>query len=109
MLCGSMTERLRDRPLEREFITEAGRTLWYDPDHLADHAQARADETGSSVRVGPDWLAEALEEAADFANYVAWDLEQHFDAEGREELLTALGELGSAYERVRRVRGFRRA
>jgi hypothetical protein len=100
--------RPRDRALERTFLTEACRGQWFDPEPLITHAQNRADLWGETVRVGPDWLFEALEEAPDFCNYLVWDLEENFVGEGREELLAAISEVASAYERVRRVREHRK-
>ena len=101
--------RARDSDLERMTGHEACRAAWYDEQPFIDHAQARANKAGWRLRTGVDWLAEALEEGADFLNYVTWDLDDHFDGEGREDLMVAIAELGSAYERVRRVREFRRA
>lgn len=103
-----MTERPRNKTFEREVILEACRGSWFDPMDVIEHAQARADNMGNRVRVGPRWLLEAMEEIPDFNNYVGWDLEENFDAEDREQLMLAISEASSAYERVRRVRARRR-
>lgn len=105
--CGAQMFRGRDPELERMFIEEAC-TSRTEPSMLIELMRSRADAYGPRLRVGPDWLAEALDEAPDFCNYLVWDLEEHFDAEDREELLLAIGEVATAFERVATVRARRR-
>lgn len=103
--------RARDEDFERLVIEEAC-VGHVDPEALLQHAHRRAahPEQGDRhrVRVGVDWLAEALAEGADWANYLCWDLEDHFDAGERDEITAAIAEVASAYERVRGVRDRRR-
>jgi hypothetical protein len=102
--------RARCVPFEVQIVDEAAHGHAR-PDALIDHAQARANNAGPMLRVGVDWLAEALEEAADFSNYLGWDLEERFGDDDasvdRNDLLWAIGLVVEAYEIVRRVREHR--
>lgn len=99
MKCGAIlppATRERNPELERELVGFACRGVC-DPEPLLDHMQGRSGFS-STVRLGPDWLLEGREEAADFSNYLVWWLEanpEHPEFERKLRALTLVAEAHS--------------
>jgi hypothetical protein len=104
--------RPRNPELEREYVEHAcaGRVI---PAALIADMQGRAVSASSeyvrdpmTVRLGVDHLASALEEPPDAVNRLTWFLEENAeleDFEARQQLMDAIADLTSAYERIRWV------
>ena len=94
---------------EEDSITSAARILGFDGVELAALARVRANVGGPNVQDrNLSW--EAMEELADAANYIPWEISrlQERNVEDTEEALgnlsRALAHVGAAFEHLRRYR-----
>lgn len=108
--CGARlpgTTRPRDRDFERQAIEHAAKGVC-ESERIFRFCQARASRPtstpdGDSIRLGIDWLREAKEEAADFANYAVWWLQTNFEHRDRHQVERALSSVLLAFDCLTRV------
>lgn len=97
------TTRLRNREFEQQTVEYAAKGLC-DPEMLLKASQRRSEGwSGTTLRVGVDWLREFREEAADGANYLVWWLEEHLEHPDRQFAEQALRYLLLAFDEASRV------
>ena len=101
---------LRSLDLEETIIREGCRG-YVDPDRLITHAHTRARclageyvQDWRHIRPGRTRPREAMEEAADGINHLAFHIQEHPEDEANPEYLRAIRHFAFAYELVRKAR-----
>jgi hypothetical protein len=99
----------RNPDVERDLLEQACRGR-VDPGPILEAMQRRASKSehgGDRLRVGIDWFREAAMEPPDSCNYIVWgwlaNLDR-LDTDSQANLMLALMELASAFNRVELVR-----